>query len=88
MTLVSKCTDAFVLKNESITLSGTPYSHLSLFAFGGEARGVSIRGAEYDAEGVTLTPSYPLGVSNRFLGGDVTVEVKDGALLVILEKTP
>ena len=88
MTLVSKCTDAFVLKNESITLSGTPYSHLSLFAFGGEARGVSIRGAEYDAEGVTLTPSYPLGVSNRFLGGDVTLEVKDGTLLIIVEKKP
>ena len=88
MTLVSKCTDAFVLKNESITLSGTPYSHLSLFAFGGEARRVSVHGAEYEAEGITLTPSYPLGVSNRFCKSEVKIEVKDGTLLVMIEKTP
>ena len=85
MTLVGKCTDAFVLKNESITLSGAPYTHLSLFAFGGEAHGVSIHGAEYEAEDVTLTPSYPLGVSNRFCGKEVTVEVREGILLVMLE---
>ena len=88
MTLVGKCTDAFVLKNESITLSGAPYTHLSLFAFGGEARGVSIRGAEYEAEDVTLTPSYPLGVSNRFCKSEVKIEVKDGTLLIMLEKKP
>ena len=86
ITLIGKCSEAFALVNESVTLSGEELSHLSVFAFGGEARGVSIRGAEYEAEGITLTPSYPLGVSNRFLGGDVTLEVKDGTLLVILEK--
>ena len=88
MTLVGKCTDAFVLKNESITLSGAPYTHLSLFAFGGEAHGVSIHGAEYEAEDVTLTPSYPLGVSNRFCKSEVKIEVKDGTLLIMLEKKP
>ena len=85
MTLVGKCTETFAIKNESVTLSGEPLSHLSLFAFGGDALGVSISGAEYEAEDVTLTPSFPLGVSNRFVGKDVTVTVRDGALLVMTE---
>ena len=88
ITLIGKCSEAFALVNESVTLSGEELSHLSVFAFGGEARGVSIRGAEYDAEGVTLTPSYPLGVSNRFCKSEVKIEVKDGTLLVMIEKTP
>ena len=86
MTLVGKCTETFAIKNESITLSGEPLSHLSLFAFGGDAKGVSISGAEYEAEDVTLTPSFPLGVSNRFTDKDVTVSVGDGVLLVMTEK--
>ena len=86
MTLVGKCTHTIAIKNESVTLSGKPLSHLSLFAFGGDAFGVSISGAEYEAEGVTLTPIFPLGVSNRFVGKDVTVTVKDGALLIMVEK--
>ena len=86
MTLVGKCTETFAIKNESVTLSGEPLSHLSLFAFGGDAVGVSISGAEYEAEDVTLTPSFPLGVSNRFTDKDVTVSVGDGPLLVMTEK--
>ena len=86
MTLVGKCTETFAIKNESVTLSGEPLSHLSLFAFGGDAVGVSISGAEYEAEDVTLTPSFPLGVSNRFTDKDVTVSVGDGVLLVMTEK--
>ena len=85
MTLVGKCTRAIAIKNETVTLSGEPLSHLSLFAFGGDASGVSISGAEYEAENVTLTPSFPLGVSNRFGDKDVTVTVGDGVLLVMSE---
>ena len=86
MTLVGKCTHTIAVKNESVTLSGEPLAHFSLFAFGGDAFGVSISGAEYEAEGVTLTPSFPLGVSNRFGDKDVTVSVGDGTLLVMIEK--
>lgn len=85
MTLVGKCTHTIAIKNESVTLSGKPLSHLSLFAFGGDAFGVSISGAEYEAEGVTLTSSFPLGVSNRFGDKDVTVTVRNGSLLVMSE---
>lgn len=87
VTLVGKVCDTTALINGSVTLCGSPESHLSVFAFGGEARGVSVRGAEYEAEDITLTPDFPLGVSNRFQSTPVTVEVIDGALLVMQEKS-
>lgn len=75
----------FCLKNEAVTLSGKEGATLSVFAFGGEARGVSIKGAKYEVEGVTLTPAFPLGVSNEFTKSDAHISVEDGALLVIAE---
>ena len=85
MTLVGDGYESFVIKNESVTLSGRGGATLSVFAFGGEAVDVSIIGAMYEARGVTLSPEFPLGVSNSFLDGDVTLTVGDGALLVMRE---
>lgn len=85
-TLVGTKSVTRVVKNEKITLCGEKGKHLSVFAFSREARGVSIKGAEYEAEGITLTPSFPLGASNLFCEGEVTVSVEDGILLVMSEK--
>lgn len=74
-----------VIKNERITLAGTAGKRLSIFAFGGTARGVTILGASYEAEAVELTPDTALGVSNEFVGAPVTVEVTEGALLIMQE---
>ena len=78
--------EIFAIKNEGITLRGTAGSHFSAFAFAGEARGVSIQGLEYEAENITLTPEFPLAVSNRFLGRDGYIEVKDGTLILMVER--
>ena len=59
--------------------------HLSVFAFGGIANGVTIRGAYYETDNVTLTPEFPLGASNLSLGNEITVSVTDGALLIMCE---
>lgn len=75
----------FCLKNESVTLSGNVGANLSVFAIGGEAGGVSISGAKYEVENARLTPDFPLGVSNEFVGANVRISVSDGALLVIAE---
>lgn len=75
-----------LLKNGSIEVTGECGKHFSAFAFGGEAVGVTIRGLEYECEGVTLTPEFPLAVSNRFIGKVGQVEVKRGALLLMIEK--
>lgn len=85
VTVIDRDSMILCLKNESVTLSGEAGATLSVFAFGGEAHGVSITGTKYEAEDVTLTPSFALGVSNEFTDTPAKISVRDGALLVIAE---
>jgi thiamine pyrophosphokinase len=56
---------------------------IAIFALGGPAEGVCLRGLKYELEDTTLTPDYPLGVSNEFIGQSVYVGVERGDLLII-----
>lgn len=58
---------------------------LSVFAFGGECRGVFIRGAKYALENGTLTPDFPIGMGNDFQDEYAHIGVGEGRLLVIWE---
>ena len=86
--MITDAGEATVLKDGEITLSaaGRAGKHFSLFPIGGAARGVSIRGAEYEAEDLVLTLEFPLAVSNRFGKDDVKIAVRDGALLLWIER--
>ena len=55
----------------------------SVFCMGANAEGVSIKGGKYDAEHVTLSAGFPLGVSNHFEGRPVTISVEKGSLLIL-----
>ena len=61
-------------------------SYFSVFAFGGDALGVSIKNAKYEVSDVRLSPDFPLGVSNEFCDTPPTISVNKGALLVIFQK--
>ena len=83
--LYDKNSIAYVIKNEATRVTGKPEKHISLFAFGGVARGVRIKGLYYGLEDGELSPEFPLGVSNRFVTESADIEVRDGELLVIQE---
>ena len=83
--LISDKARITVIKNEKTTLVGEAQKHLSLFPFGAVAEGVSVSGAEYECDSVTLNPNFPLTVSNIFKDSPVNIEVKNGALLVVEE---
>ena len=85
ITVFSKTHKIFALKNEERTLTATDGKTLSVFAFGGDASGVSIRGAEYECTDITLEALFPLGVSNSLVGSPVTVSVNDGILIIMVE---
>ncbi|MBO5241081.1 MAG: thiamine diphosphokinase [Lachnospiraceae bacterium] len=59
----------------------------SVFSYGKNAAGVTISGGEYEVEQATLTDAFPLGVSNSFVGKEVTISVGEGRLIVVHEKT-
>ena len=83
--LVSKSGTVFVIKNEKVRVKCDTGRHLSVFSFGGIARGVSISGLKYEASGIDITPSCHLASCNLFVGRYAEIEVKDGALIVFVE---
>lgn len=73
-----------VIKNEKMRIFGNPGASFSVFALGAIASGVTVKGAKYEAEKVTLTPDFPLGVSNSFTDpGYADIEAECGALLIM-----
>ena len=77
---------SFIAKKEKITLSGECGKRFSLFAFGGDAR-VTVLGAKYTAEDITLHPYDTVGVSNELKDTDAEITVMGGSLLVIIENS-
>ena len=60
--------------------------YVSVFCMGQDATGVSIENLHYNVENTTLTAGFPLGVSNRFVGKEGRISVKNGSLLLIWER--
>ena len=58
---------------------------VSIFAWGGQANGVTIRGLKYPLENAALHSDTPLGVSN-VLTGEGEITLKHGTLLVFLRE--
>ena len=57
---------------------------VSVFCRGADAQGVTIEGGQYTVHDAVLTASFPLGVSNHFVGNPVRVSVTQGSLLIAL----
>ena len=75
-----------VVKNGRISFPEEAEGIISLFCLGADAKGVTIRGLYYELENGTLTPGFPLGVSNHFDGKAASIEVKDGSLLAMWDR--
>ena len=76
------------IQNRSLVFPARDGGTLSVFAVGGDARGVTLSGVYYPLAGATLSPTFPLGVSNSFIGKPVSVTVERGTLLVFAEGYP
>lgn len=67
-----------------ITLPAREKGIVSVFCMGADAQGVTIEGGQYTVHDAVLTASFPLGVSNHFVGNPVRVSVTRGSLLIAL----
>lgn len=72
------------ISNGHINFSARAGATVSVFAYGGPADGVTLSGFKYTLEGATLSPDFPLGVSNIADGGNAFIEVTSGTLLVVI----
>ena len=76
---------ATVLSGESLEFSGEATGIFSAFCLGGSAE-VSIEGLQYPLEHGRLTPDFPLGVSNHFLGQPARITVHAGQVLALWDR--
>ena len=81
--LIGKDYIVTAVKNGTLRFPASCTGIFSVFCMGTDAEGVTIQGAKYEAQDVTLSAGFPLGVSNHFEGSDVTVCVEKGSLLVL-----
>ena len=57
--------------------------YLSVLAYGGAAQGVSLEGLKYPLQDAVLTPDFPLGTSNEFIGVPARIALELGRVLLI-----
>lgn len=72
-----------VLKNSEIKFNEENEGLISIFAVSGIAEGVNAKSLLYSLNEAELTPNYPLGVSNEFIGKNASISVKNGKLCII-----
>lgn len=75
-----------VIRNSRLMFDAKESGDISVFCFGEDAEGVTIKGLHYSLTNATLRATFPLAVSNHFEGKAGFVSVKSGTLLVIWSK--
>lgn len=58
---------------------------VSVFSVSDSSEGVDLINLEYELNNATLTPFYPLGVSNSFIGKESVISVRNGTLAIFFE---
>lgn len=75
-----------LIKNTAIEIFKGDNPTFSVFAYGREAEGVTIKGSLFDVESASLSPFFPLGVSNKIKEEKVRISVENGCLLIVYNK--
>ncbi len=77
---------ATVLKDGEMVIPADANHYLSVFAFGGNALGVTLTGVEYPLTNYNLPAASSIGVSNHFAADSAHISVKKGTLLIWIVK--
>lgn len=73
-----------VIKNRTVCFDAGYKGFVSVFSLSDKSKGVTIKNLKYNLDNAELTNSFPLGISNEFLGKKSSITVKDGMLLLVL----
>ncbi|MDO4291757.1 MAG: thiamine diphosphokinase [Eubacteriales bacterium] len=84
--LMGEKNTVFIIRDETVWFEERATGYLSLFSMGERAEGVTIRRMKYELADAVLTNSYPIGISNEFMGQRASVTVRRGTLLAILSE--
>lgn len=84
--LVGEKSRIFLIKNESIILPVQDNGYISIFAYSEKAEGVTLKNLKYEVTNAEMQNTFPLGVSNEFIGKEAEISVRNGTLLIVTEQ--
>lgn len=84
--IISDDTEIIVFDSKEIRLKNRPGWSLSVFSYSDITKGVTIRGTEYETDGITLTNDLTLGQSNLITSDEARISAEEGTLIVIRSK--
>lgn len=76
----------YLLPGQPLSLPRGDWMYLSLFPVDGSLTGVCMSGVYYPLSDATLTPDYPLGVSNEFTAPTAELSCAGGCGLIVLTR--
>lgn len=83
--LAGEKTVVTALRSGTMTFPSSMSGFLSVFCNSGKAEGVTLTNLKFPLDNCTLENTFPLGVSNEFLGTEASVSVADGSLFLVWE---
>ncbi len=85
--LVDRDAVATVITDDKFVVPKAARGTVSVFAYGGEATGVTLKNLKYTLDNATITPDFPIGVSNSTIdGARAEISVKHGSLLIFFPR--
>ena len=84
--LIGKSQTITAITKGKLTLECNPPEVVSLFPAGDTAAGVTLTGFKYPLNNATLTNNNSLGLSNVALDSNAVIEVKNGTLIVVINR--
>lgn len=83
--LIGDNESVFLIQNESVCFDKITEGTISVFSYGDFAEHITIRGLSYEVYDICLSNTFPLGVSNEFVGKACEIKVGNGSLLILCE---
>jgi thiamine pyrophosphokinase len=74
------------ITNGSLCFGKIPCGYVSVFSCSEKAEGVTLCGLKYELNNATLTNTFPIGVSNEFIGRESSISVSSGTLFIVFPK--
>ena len=84
--LIEKNSIITTITNDKVTFGKIDSGYISVFSLTDKSDGVFITGLKYELEKATLTNTFPIGVSNEFVGKESCISVKAGTLIIVYPK--